>query len=379
MNRIEAWEHFLEQGVLPHRTEQIKALHHYFCVQKNKIAEQIVAFFDRFCEEVRQLQTAGTMKKCANIHMSLLRTSLLEGHPVYMLEAVDMESLGKIGVTPFRYDAGWIYSFLDNWDRLCEENRRGYMDQINRPAFEAWKNEQLYPFHAYMVHALRYAMDAVRELSSFQNIDKEAYFDIRVGEYRDNEVSESVYRRNVRTKPSITCKGWLENRLEHEYIHEHIGRVDLSYGFYEGINLNYARFEDVSLTGSNIQNSLLLGTRFEQCQCDQVNFGGSVLYDADFRGCNLEQARFDGVLGERDSMNEKHGMFFGIHGVRFQGANLKNASFRDARIAGDFTYAELEGIDFTRSELTGSRMLQRDVFKVSLTEEQRQAICWVEE
>ncbi|MMZ57271.1 Pentapeptide repeats (8 copies) [compost metagenome] len=60
-------------------------------------------------------------------------------------------------------------------------------------------------------------------------------------------------------------------------------------------------------------------------------------------------------------------------------ANLKNASFQGARIAGDFSYAELEGIDFTGAELTGSRMLKRDIFKVSLTENQHRSITWIEE
>ncbi|WP_236346194.1 pentapeptide repeat-containing protein [Paenibacillus plantiphilus] len=246
-------------------------------------------------------------------------------------------------------------------------------------ATESWMKAQLYPFHAYMVHAVRYAMDTAKQLESFQNLATEGQLDIRVGEYKDEQTSESVYLRSGYPRTSVSCKGWLESRLEQEYIYEHIRYVNLSEGNYEGINLSYTWFEVVKLTGSNLRGGLLLGTGFERCECDGVDFSGSRLFDADFRGCKLEQARFDGVIGSRDVLNEKHGMYFGIHGVRYQGANLTNASFRYARIAGDFTHAVLDGVDFTGADLTGSRMLERDVFLVPLTPAQRESVEWVEE
>ena len=63
----------------------------------------------------------------------------------------------------------------------------------------------------------------------------------------------------------------------------------------------------------------------------------------------LEGAQFDEIIGTCDVFSAPKGMFFGVHGVRFQGANLRKASFRGAKLAGDFTNAELNEIDFYRS------------------------------
>ncbi|AKG33269.1 hypothetical protein VK70_00450 [Paenibacillus durus ATCC 35681] len=379
MHDTEIWNHFIEEDVMPQRNQQVKSLHNYYVRHKKQILDQLVPLFDRFCQNVQLLQQEGHLQKCACIHVSLLRTSLNEGRPVYMLEASGRDTESNVQLTPFRYDAGWIYGFADAWDQACEEKRKHYMNRIQRHSFEAWKTEQLYPFHVYMVHAVRYAMDTIRQLVSFQSIEKDSHFEVRVGEYRDHEVSESVYRVNERQRTSITCKGWLENRSDQEYIYEHIARVDLSRGHYEGIDLNYARFEEVTLTGSRFGGSRMLGTRFERCVCDQADFAESLLVDADFRDCDLTYARFDRVLGDRDMVVEAHGLVFGLNGVQFQRANLTHASFRDAKIAGDFTGSKLEETDFTGADLTGSRMLERDAFRVALTKEQRETITWVEE
>ena len=102
------------------------------------------------------------------------------------------------------------------------------------------------------------------------------------------------------------------------------------------------------------------------------------MFDADFRNCSLEGAQFDEIIGTCNVFSAPKGMFFGVHGVRFQGANLRKASFRRAKLAGDFTNAELNEIDFTGAELSGSLMLRSDESAVILTDEQRMGICWVE-
>ncbi|CAM4484667.1 pentapeptide repeat-containing protein [Paenibacillus macerans] len=379
MNGNEVWEHFMKQDAIPLRNEQLHALRQYFDEYKEMIARDIVQLFNEFCLEIKRKQTEGELGRMMLFQFSLLRSALMEGEPVYMLEALDRKTIDQVQITPFRLNAKWIFNFMNSWTELLEQKRKAYMNQIKSHSLEAWLKEQIYPFHMFMVHAVRYAMDQIESLESFQQVAKEPLFDIRVGEYKDSETSESVYRKSENQRLSITCKGWLENLLEHAYIYEHIAQVDISKGSYRGIRLNYTRFEEVDFTGSQMQDSLLLGTRFIRCTCDEVDFRQSVMFDADFRDCSLVGARLDDTLGTRDVMSEKHGTFFGIHGVRFMRANLSQASFRGAKIAGDFTYANLDGADFTGAELTGSRMLQRDIFKVSLTEEQRQSVHWVEE
>ncbi|WP_339291694.1 pentapeptide repeat-containing protein [Paenibacillus sp. FSL W8-0187] len=378
MNSQETWKRFVEMDAIPRRAESIQALHNYFCEHKDQIAQPLTELFDSFCRHIVDQQLEGSRRKCASIQLSLLRTRLQEDHLEYMFEAFDLSSVDQIEMTSFRYRADWIYHFWDVWYQYCDEQRRKYAQHIQLPLLEAWVREQVPPFHEYMTHAVRYAMKEISVLPSFCSLQKEKSFEVRVGEFRDPKQTESVYRINEVQRLSVSCKGWLESLLEQEYIYEHIQGVDISRGNYSEINLNYARLEQVNLRDCIIQNGYLLGTRFQRCDCRQSDFRGSVMIDADFRECNLEEAWFDQTYAVRDLMNEERGAIFGIHGVCFQRANLTKASFRNAQVAGDFTYAVLDGADFTGADLTGSRMLKQDEQRVVLSEEQRSSICWLE-
>ena len=46
------------------------------------------------------------------------------------------------------------------------------MGQVSRAAIDAWKNEHVFPFHVYVVHAVRYAMEDIEQLASFQILKK---------------------------------------------------------------------------------------------------------------------------------------------------------------------------------------------------------------
>ncbi|MFC9710142.1 pentapeptide repeat-containing protein [Paenibacillus sp. NPDC056933] len=378
MHQMELWQQFLEQEVLPLRNSKIQEMHAYYVRHRQEIVQGIVPLFDAFCERVRLQQEQGELQACNTLHVSLMRTRLNQGDPTYMLHASDRYREGEMPASGFLYDASWIYRYMEQWFEECESSRKRYMNRIDQVALHAWQTGQLYPFHVYMVHAVRYAMDDIRKLDSFQNLNKDIEFEVRVGEFQDHEVTESVYRMNGMQRSSITCKGWLESKLTSEYIYEHIASVDLTQGDYGEIDFNYARFEEVKLSGSHMEETSLLGTRFMRCQCDHVNFGETLLYDVDFRGCDLSKARFDGALGGRDTFVDTHGLFYGMNGVQFQGAHLNHASFRYAKIAGDFTGAQLEQVDFTGADLAGSQMLVQDRFRVQLTAEQRAAIEWVE-
>lgn len=379
MNQQEVWARFIGEDAMPRRMQYVLELHRYFLGHKDEITQTFLPLFDKLCQEICDQQMSEKMQGCLGIRISLLRTSFLDGVPVYMLEAYDEQTMDTIQITPYRVQAGWIFKYMEDWRQHCELQRRKYVGKVDACGLEAWMNEQVFPFHMYMVHAVRYAMEQAVHLTSFQNMEKGPQFDIRVSEYRDSKVSESVYRMNNTMRSSITCKGWLENLLEHQYVHEHISGVDLSYGNYQGINLNYARFENVDFKNSHMQNSHLLGTKFERCSCQNVDFRHSILIDADFRHCSLEEAKFDHIHASRDLVNENHAVIFGVQGMLFQQANLTNASFRYAQVSGDFRGAILKGADFYGADLRGSCMYKRDLDLVSLDELQRQSILWVED
>ncbi|MFF2089253.1 pentapeptide repeat-containing protein [Paenibacillus sp. NPDC058174] len=373
---MKLWQQFLEHEVLPLRNAKIRELHSFYISNKREIAEGIVSLFDILCKQIKLEQERGELSACSSMHLSLMRTRLMQGDPAYLLHLSDQHGKTNSLISGIMYDAGWIFQYMDQWFVECEISRRRYMNKIDHAELQVWLTRELYPFHVYMVHAVRYAMDAITLLDSFQNIRKDIQFEVRVGEYGDSEVTESVYRINEMQRSSITCKGWLESRVPNEYIYEHIAGVNLIQGEYEQLDFNYARFEKAVITGSRMKGARLLGTRFERCRCEHVDYTMTLLYDADFRESDLTGASFDGALGGRDAFVEAHGLFYGMNGVRFQGASLNHASFKYAKIAGDFTGAQLEETDFTGADLTGSRMLARDRLHVNLTPEQQASVEW---
>lgn len=378
MSQLSYWDAFLTEYVLPFRAKQIQVLHDNYIHQKDRIQADIVQIMDALCQEAIKRQNAGGMKACTLIRVSLLRTSMIDGKLRYVFEAADQEGAenNEFNMTAFHYEADWIFACYQEWLTFCHNKLKEYMGRIAPWSFDSWKNEHFQSFHDYMVHAMRYAIDAITGIVSFKELVKTDVFEIVVGEYGDPLLGESVYYCNLEQKEVEDCKRWLEKGLSYEYIHGHLLGLDLSEGNYQGIHFNYMRSEEINWTGSCFRQSFMIGSKFERCLCPKVDFSDSVMFDADFRGCDLEAARFDRIGAEKNLMNVEFGMIFGIYGVQFQQANLRNVSFRYAGIAGDFRGANLAGVDFTGANLSGSSILKQDRHLLKLTHAQEQMVQW---
>ena len=150
MNLTKAWDQFVMSDALPNRNEQLHALHHYFRTNKFEIARELVQLFHELCIAIEREQSEGEMEACETIQISLLRTSLAEGQMVYELKVYDRNTQENSGHSPYLYHAEWTFSFLEAWMQACEDKRRAYMGQVSRAAIDAWKNEHVFPFHAYV-------------------------------------------------------------------------------------------------------------------------------------------------------------------------------------------------------------------------------------
>ncbi|MNJ65337.1 Serine/threonine-protein kinase B [compost metagenome] len=133
----------------------------------------------------------------------------------------------------------------------------------------------------------------------------------------------------------------------------------------------------MNLSHSVLRECLLLDTQFEECQLIGADLEESKIIDANFSHCKLQGASFNYCEGGSHIESKKYGIFLGIHGVNFRYADLRDTTFRYARIAGDFRHAQLDGVNFTGADLRGSKMLISDREHVKLTEQQRESIEWV--
>lgn len=376
MERQEAWEHFLNTTVLPSRLEQVTALHHYYRQTKDQIADGIVRVIEEVVQDAAHRQASGTLQACIQIRFSLLRTSLMEGIFEYVIEAVDASSSEIYQRTEFKYIADWVYPFFAQWNQHCLTRLKMYMGVLKPWFYELWQSKQLFAFQAYVVHAIRYAVLQLHKRPSFQLLELGEEFEIIVGEYGDVLLGESVFYCNAIQRTEESVHKWLNARLPHGYVYEHLENLDLSGMDYGGINMNYSRLQRLNLTSVHWSYASLIGSRFDRCKAVGADFTGSLLFDADFAHSLLIEAKFDEVVAPLDSVNEEDAVFFGIYPISFIYADLTNASFQDACIAADFRGAKLDGVNFRGADLSGSLMLREDEMRVNLTLEQRQTIKW---
>lgn len=376
MERQEAWNHFLSTTVIPSRLEKVVELHQHYLDTKEIITEGILSLLDEVFQEAIQRQENNTLQACTLIRFSLLRTSLIEGKLEYVIEVLDDSSSSSYQMTRFKYDANWIFSYYQQWNQMCHTELKKYMGVLKPWFYELWQSKQLFSFHAYVVHAIRYAVSKLEQLPSFHALQLGEEFELIVGEYGDPLLGESVYYCNFNQRTEKSVLHWLNAQLPHGYVHEHLENLDLSGTECEGINMNYARLHRVNLTSANWTYASLIGVQFNYCQAVGIDFTGSLLFDANFANSVLTGAKFVEVIAPLDALNEEDGVYFGIYPVSFMNADLTNASFQGATIAADFRGAKLDGVNFQDADLTGSLMLRQDEMIVNLTSAQRLMMNW---
>ncbi|MNJ42079.1 Pentapeptide repeats (8 copies) [compost metagenome] len=374
------WDDFIDGYVVPVRTTQIQALHSDYIQQKESIAAGIVRIVDEVCIDAVYRQSQGEMGACAFIRISWLRTPMLYGKMTYVMEALDEEAVQgypPFTLTSFNYEATWIVHHLAPWVSTCHGELIRHRGGIAPSSWESWIRQGMAPFQEYMVHAVRYAINRIQKLVSYQTLLKAETFEMVVGEYGDATLGESVYLNKKQQKSDEGTQKLMQSRVSKPKMYSHLTYVDLSAGSYGARRWNYLRAEQVNFSHSNMRESVLIGIKFEQCNCQGCDFSGSTMYDADFRDSDLSGACLDHIIGERDQMNATKSKMLGLYGMQFQGANLSGASFREARVAGDFRYAHLEGVDFTGADLTGSTMLVQDGVQLHLSEDQMFQVTWL--
>jgi uncharacterized protein YjbI with pentapeptide repeats len=151
------------------------------------------------------------------------------------------------------------------------------------------------------------------------------------------------------------------------------------------LRLDYAHFENVDLSGSDLSGALLRGARFVDVTLTQANFDNADLNCADFfacdlreasfrytrfgttdtifRDCTLDEAIFDNAAGriEISGGSAVNSRFLGAHLVRsrFTQTRLDYAGFQRANVTdSDFFDSSLRGVDFSDAVLTGARLAQ---------------------
>lgn len=374
MTRTEALQHFYENDVEESSNQTLLALDEFYHEHREELLPEFLESMGRICQKILLLQKKESKGKIGFIHYSMLRTAIAAQSYRYLMEAYDGSWYLDTSECLADYDASWAFTFLDQLGKELEQQRRVYLNRVIAADVKKIILQQAEKFNCYVVKLIRYGMNQAVLLQEFQEIAKETEFEVRVGEYFD--LSEIVYKQDIREKNARTVKRLLETKLDDEYAYEVLQRLDLSNGRYDGVDLRYADLRGSNLSGAVLSESVLVGTRFAEGFLDNVDLSRAVIYEADFSGSKLRGALLRETEGAA-GLPKGNWRRPGFEGVNFSGADLEGADLTGANLRGaDFRGANLSRVNFEGASLEGARFLKGEFKSIGLDEEQSALVVW---
>ena len=193
MKKEEAFEHFIENYVKTESSEKMQKLKAYSENNKDVLIDEFVESFRRICIKIKDMQDKGKKGKIGYITYSLLRTNIMEGKFVYLIEAFNwMWFFDRIECQE-EYDVRWAYVFLDEFEAELVEKSKPYLNKIGMPDIERVKLKEISPYNNVVMELAKEAILNASEIKEFSEILKEDVIEIRIGEYKGP--SEVIYKK----------------------------------------------------------------------------------------------------------------------------------------------------------------------------------------
>lgn len=362
MNKQEALLHFKEHIVQELLEQRLNEVQQIFNQRHIELTADLIATFQQFCQQVLDMQDEEKKADIAFINFSMLRTSILSGSYVYLIEAYSNEWYEDPNKCHFTYDVSWLYSCFALLMASLKQESKKYMSVLNEADAEIAALETLPYFHQFIVALVRFAIPDFVESSLYQSIRKSTKVTIRVGEYKD--ISEQIYA--VDEEAAVIEPSILQNQDGFAYSDAHNANL---HGLYmERQDMRYSDFTGAQLGAARFKECFLFGTRWYRAVMPGCDFGGSVISDADFRYADLQNTVFCQASAQR--LDHKGKRLPGVMGLHFEYANLDHADLTGIHFF-DQAY-------FTGASMNQTRMYLHDRDKFIFSDEQRKAIQWVE-
>lgn len=370
----EAFEHFQKTYVKEISRVKLMALEEFYQRHRDELVPDFLESLGRICSRIESMLQCGRKSKISYIHYAMLRTALLENSHLWRIDAYDNSWYRDPNECTAYYDAGWAFKFLDSFEAELEPYRKQYLNRVVKADLERLKLREAAKYQYYVIELARYALKQAATVPEFQKIAKETLFEVRVGEYFD--ITEVVYKEDLRPKDSRETMLWLEAKEPNQYSYEVFRGLDLSGGDYEGIDLRYAYLNGANVSRSNLRKATLIGAQLTGATLEETDFTLADIFGADFNHCQLQGANFRGADGG-SGIKETTPWLPGFAGADFSGANLEGADFEGANLRGaNFSGANLAEVNFEDAELQGAVFSEKIQSTVILDEEQRSAVIW---
>ncbi|OBA03963.1 hypothetical protein A9P44_20305 [Paenibacillus polymyxa] len=355
MNREEVLRHFANEIYEPLKHRMLFALEAHFQNHKYTLAKTFRNSLEQILGKAKQMQYEGTKQALGYISYSMLRTELVNGRATYLVEAMDKTWFMDRHPCRDTYDAEWAFCYLDEWETELSKHAKKYGGRIGLDDIERMKLHAAMHVHQYIITLARFSIteESLNDIQLAHEIQLEDVFELRVGEYLDQ--SEVVYKRDVRVKDSTVVKEWLEEKKTYDYIHEVFRGIAGSQGNYKGIRLQYADLSESSFNNSVFTEGNLIGSCWNKACLQEADFSGCLIQEARFEQANLRGASFRDAIAVPGIYQSERWERPGFQPVSFAGADLTGAQFQGAYLKdADFTGAILQGADFMGAAFEGA-------------------------
>ena len=337
---------------------------------KKKWLEQLNLLFEEICKKQKQ----GEIGKLGYIHFTFLRMHILTKE-----DTLAVYGYGKKGYFGQEYTLGTIdvSCFMEKFRQVWQELEKvslKYVGKISRLDIKRLMLEESCGFLSIWFSLLRQYRREWLLLPSFQEIEKEEYFRVQIGEYYEPPVvlyvenqkkKEQEVKKKIRREKAYNGWDFRGCRLDGM----EFSNKECSDSFWENTSVREGTWNRMDLRGSVFENVQMAGSVMKE----------SFLQETEWHHVNLENSVFETAFFENGRRFIKNYRIRGYLPVKFVECNLKYVTFYKSFLDGvDFTEADISGCKFIHTSMKQCRIRRNQLAGIELDEQAENEIYIIE-
>ncbi|ANY65231.1 hypothetical protein BBD42_01105 [Paenibacillus sp. BIHB 4019] len=199
MTREEALADFLERHVFDRWQEDVLLVNDIYEEHQEAIDAELAGAFEALCVQAAELQAAEKQGKLKYIYISYLRTSIMEGHCTYRLDAYDERWLMDASGCAVSWEPAFLFAPMFERVKLLEAERVAYARKVTLMDIDDICQLEAEKCHTLAIEFVRGQMEKLIQLEAFTALAKAEGWAIAMGEYRDQTEILAEDGHGVRT------------------------------------------------------------------------------------------------------------------------------------------------------------------------------------
>ncbi|WP_338555020.1 hypothetical protein [Paenibacillus sp. KS-LC4] len=185
MTREEALADFMERHVFDRWQEDVLLVNDIYEQHQEEMDAELARAFEALCVRAAELQAAEEQGKLKYIYISYLRTSIMEGHCTYRMDAYDERWLMDTSGCTASWEPAFLFAPMFERVKRLEPEIVAYARKVTLMDLDDIRQLEAEKCHTLAVEFVRGQMEKLIELEAFTALAKAEGWAIAMGEYRD--------------------------------------------------------------------------------------------------------------------------------------------------------------------------------------------------